>query len=58
LTIGGIIIGLPLAVLGYYFSYSTIEKYQESVKQKIAKQRERLRQFRKKRKKKRKKNPR
>ena len=29
LTVGGIVIGLPLAVLGYYLSYSVIRRYRE-----------------------------
>lgn len=47
LIIGGVIIGLPLAVAGYYFSYAAVTRYQEDVKRKIAKQKERL-AFRKK----------
>ena len=42
LIIGGIIIGLPLAIAGYYFSYAAVTRYQEEVKRKIAKQKERL----------------
>ena len=42
LIIGGVIVGLPLAVAGYYISYSAITRYQEDVKRKIAKQKERL----------------
>jgi len=42
LIIGGVIIGLPLAVAGYYFSYAAVTRYQENVKRKIAKQKERL----------------
>ena len=32
MTVGGIIIGLPLAFLGYYLSYSAVRKYQEDIK--------------------------
>jgi len=42
LIIGGIIIGLPLAIAGYYFSFAAVKRYQEDVKRKIAKQKERL----------------
>ena len=42
LIIGGIILGLPLAVAGYYFSYAAVTRYQEEVKRKIAKRKERL----------------
>ena len=42
LILGGAILGLPLAVAGYYFSYSAITRYQERIKKTIAKQRERL----------------
>ncbi len=35
LTIGGIIIGLPIAVIGYYLSYSSLLKYQEDIKKKL-----------------------
>lgn len=40
MTIGGIIIGLPLAIIGYYFAFSVIRKYQEDIKLKIAKSKE------------------
>jgi uncharacterized protein (DUF2062 family) len=42
LLLGGVILGLPLAVAGYYFCYSAITRYQEPIKETIAKQRERL----------------
>jgi len=42
LILGGVILGLPLAVAGYYFCYSAITRYQEPIKETIAKQRERL----------------
>ena len=35
LTLGGVVIGLPLAVLGYYVSYSAITKYREEIKEKL-----------------------
>ena len=42
LTIGGILIGLPLAVLSYYLSFAAINKYQQSVKEKVAVHKARL----------------
>jgi len=44
LTIGGIVLGLPLAVAGYYFSYSVVHKYQDDIKEKLAKSKEKLAQ--------------
>ncbi len=43
MTIGGIIIGLPLSIIGYYFSYSAIHKYQKDIKGKIKRQKEKRR---------------
>ena len=34
-TIGGIVLGVPLAVAGYYFSYSVVHKYQADIKVKL-----------------------
>jgi uncharacterized protein (DUF2062 family) len=42
LLLGGAILGLPLAMAGYYFSYSAITRYQERIKKTVAKQREKL----------------
>ena len=42
LTVGGIIIGLPLSVLGYYLSYAAVNRYQQSIKVKVAAQKARL----------------
>jgi uncharacterized protein (DUF2062 family) len=36
MTVGGAIIGLPLAVICYYLSYAAVEKYQKDVKDKFA----------------------
>lgn len=36
LAAGGIIIGLPLAVAGYFLSYGAVNKYQQKVKDQIA----------------------
>ncbi len=60
LIIGGIVIGFPLAVLSYYFSYSAVKKYQEDFKIRLAQQKKKLakRREEKKKKKKRKKKKR
>lgn len=42
LTIGGILIGLPLAILSYYLSFAAVNKYQQSIKAKVAAQKVRL----------------
>ena len=42
LTVGGIIVGLPLAVAGYFLSYGAINQYQQKVKQKFAARKELL----------------
>ena len=42
LIIGGIVLGLPLAVAGYYFSYSVVQKYQDDIKEKLAKSKQKL----------------
>ncbi len=39
LTVGGIIVGLPLAFFGYYFSYSAISRYQQKIHDKLARRR-------------------
>lgn len=42
MTVGGILIGLPLAVISYYMSYAAVNKYQLSIKSKVAAQKARL----------------
>jgi uncharacterized protein (DUF2062 family) len=42
LTAGGIIVGLPLAILSYYLSYAAVNKYQQRIKDKMAGQKARL----------------
>jgi hypothetical protein len=42
LTVGGIIIGLPLAILSYYLSYAAVNRYQQSIQLKLAAQKARL----------------
>ena len=46
LTVGGIVLGLPLAILGYFIAYDLLKKYQEEIKKKVAKQKEKIVQFR------------
>jgi len=44
LTVGGIILGIPISLVGYYLSYSAVRKYQEDLREKIArKKKERTR---------------
>lgn len=35
LSIGGIVLGLPLAAIGYYFALKTITEYRESIQRKL-----------------------
>ena len=42
LIVGGIVLGFPIAVLGYYLSYTAIQKYREGIKRKLLKQKERI----------------
>ncbi len=42
MIIGGIILGLPLSVGAYYFCYSSVQKYQEGIRQKLADQKKKL----------------
>ena len=51
LIIGGIVLGLPLAVAGYYFSFSAVRKYREDLKKKITDKKDRFVEKRKQRKK-------
>ena len=46
LILGGVIIGFFLAVAGYYISYFAIIRYQERIKARLVKRRERLAQKR------------
>jgi len=52
MTVGGIVIGLPLAVLAYYLAYGAVEKYQKDLKTKIARRKVKLSETREKLKKK------
>jgi uncharacterized protein (DUF2062 family) len=42
LLIGGALIGLPVALAGYYASYFAVVRYQEKIRRRIERQRERL----------------
>ncbi len=38
LTVGGIIVGIPLALIGYFFAYKAVDRYQEDIRRKLAEQ--------------------
>lgn len=42
MTVGGAIIGIPIAIISYYLSYVALEKYQKDVKEKLARQKAKL----------------
>ena len=42
LTFGTVLIGLPLAVLGYFLSYAALIRYRERIKEKLAVRRQKL----------------
>jgi uncharacterized protein (DUF2062 family) len=42
MAVGGVIIGLPLAIIGYYLSYAAVEKYQKDVKAKLVRRKAKL----------------
>ncbi|MGD8449993.1 MAG: DUF2062 domain-containing protein [Desulfobacterales bacterium] len=44
MTIGGIIIGIPLALISYYLSFSVVKRYQDKLKIRLERQKEKLRQ--------------
>jgi len=41
-TVGGIILGIPLAVIGYYFAYTVVSRYQQKRKKKRQKSKKKL----------------
>ena len=43
LTVGGLVVGIPLAIVGYYLSYAAVMSYQKNLKAKVERQKERLR---------------
>ncbi len=42
LVVGGVIVGIPLAIVGYYFSYSAIVQYRGRIKESLVKKKEKL----------------
>lgn len=42
MSVGGIILGIPLAVMGYYFAYTMVSRYQEKRKKRLAKSKKKL----------------
>ena len=42
MTVGGALIGIPLAIAGYYLSYLAVDRYQKDVKEKLARQKAKL----------------
>jgi uncharacterized protein (DUF2062 family) len=46
MTVGGVVVGLPLALVGYYLSFSAITRYRAKIQQKVAAGREKLAQRR------------
>jgi hypothetical protein len=44
LMVGGVVVGLPLAVVGYFLSYQAVEGYQKKLKEKLRLQKEKLKQ--------------
>ena len=55
LTIGGIIVGIPVAIGAYYIAFGVIQKYQEEVREKLKERKARRKKKKKSRKKKKKK---
>jgi len=42
MTVGGALLGIPLAVISYYLSYAAVDRYQKDVKEKLARQKAKL----------------
>ncbi|MEJ2167920.1 MAG: hypothetical protein P8X90_20540 [Desulfobacterales bacterium] len=42
MTVGGAILGLPLAIIAYYLSHAAVEKYQNDLKAKLARRKAQL----------------
>lgn len=42
MTVGGILLGIPLAIVSYYLAYVAVEKYQTDVKEKLVRQKAKL----------------
>jgi len=49
MTLGGVVLGLPLAAISYYLAYFAIEKYRTDIKAKIAEKKEQLAEKKRKR---------
>jgi len=54
MTLGGIVLGIPLAVTGYVFAFSAVKKYQDDIKRKLEAVKAKRRQKKKKKRKKKK----
>ena len=39
---GGVILGIPVALIGYFFAYTAVKRYQENIRMKLARQKEKL----------------
>ncbi len=42
LLVGGMITGVPLGILGYYFTYGAVSRYQADIKRRLALQKEKI----------------
>ena len=42
MTVGGALLGIPLAIISYYLSFAAVDRYQKDVKEKLARQKARL----------------
>lgn len=42
MTVGGLILGVPTAIVSFYLSYAALEKYQKDVKEKLVRQKAKL----------------
>ncbi len=42
MTVGGGLLGLPLAIISYYLAYAAVDKYQNDVKEKLVRQKAKL----------------
>ncbi len=58
LTIGGIVVGIPLSLVVYYVAFGLLQRYQEEVREKLRKRKSRRKKKKKARKKKKKKKKR
>ena len=42
LTVGGVLLGLPIAIVGYYLTFAAVWEYQEKIRGKLAREREKI----------------